>query len=73
MDSDSDSDLRQRRDNGLYFSQMPSVLTSVDGFPIKETNPNIFDMYMSEADAHDSVMVERWKTAMEGLLIFVSD
>lgn len=30
-------------------------------------------MYMSEADAHDSVMVERWKTAMEGLLIFVSD
>ena len=43
-----------------------------DGFPLKDVNSNLFEIYMREAKVYDTAMVERWRTAMEGLLIFVS-
>ncbi len=64
----------QRLDKGTWFHSVHSgsELALVDGFPVKEANLNVFDIYMREAKVYDTAMVERWKTAMEGLLIFVS-
>jgi uncharacterized membrane protein len=32
----------------------------------------LWAVYISEAEKYDKAMVERWRTDMEGLLIFVS-
>ena len=55
-----------------YLISLIGLTGGPDGFPGKEAFPNVHEIYNKEAKTYDTAMVERWKTAMEGLLIFVS-